>query len=370
MQYWPAPIVAVGLIVAFLAIGGHLGTFQIRYFFDPHDISVYFQSSRWIVEGGTLYGNVFSEYPPLANAIFAAIRWVANSTFPGSRGFQYLWLFAAAVIYALATIRVAAFALLLATAAWLAPASIYFALFRYDLYPAVATLLGLLAIRRESYMLGALWFGIAVALKGYAVFMLPSLCVFVVYRRGLVVAASVGIIAVLPLIASLAVIYGFAGLEGITGPFRFHLGRHFNGESSYDALNYLLGIGLQAEDIPFVPLALQALASLVAAAMRPRSFDDLLNAMTFAIVGFVTFSIFYSPQFLLWVLPTVSFTKSRTMAVLMLLLAWVTYAYFPLAWDLTHIVGVSWEPLNALVVTITALRVSMMIVAAREMLRS
>jgi hypothetical protein len=368
MQYWSAAIVAVALVVALLAIGGHLGTFDIRYFFDPYDISVYFRSSRWIVEGGILYRDVFSEYPPLANAIFAAIRGVTESTFSGSLGFQYVWVLTAGATYTLATVRVAAFAPVLTSAIWLAPASIYFALFRYDVYPAVAMLFGLLAIRDEHYMAGAIWLGVAVALKGYALFMLPALCVFVLHRRGLVAAVCVAIIAIAPMITSCAVSYGFAGWEGVTAPFRFHLGREFNWASSYDALNYVLGTRLQATQILFVPLGLQTLASLAAAGKRPRSFDDLVNAMTFAILGYMTFSVFYSPQFVLWVLPIVSFTKSRMMAVLTLVLAWVTYAYFPLAWDLTHIVGVSWVPLSALVVTITALRVSMMIVAVREMI--
>ena len=369
MQYWSASIVGAALVLAFLAIGGHLGTFGIRYFFDPHDIGVYFESSRWIVEGGTLYVDVFSEYPLLANGIFAAIRWIANITFPGSRGFEYLWILTAAIVYAFATIRVAAFASFLAVATWLAPASIYFALFRYDVYPAVAMLFGLLAIRREGYTAGAIWLGIAVALKGYALFMLPALCLFVFHRRGLVAAICVMIIVIAPTIASFTAIYGFAGWEGVTSPFQFHLEREFNWESSYDALNYVLGTRFEARDIPFVPLALQALASLVAAGMRPRSFDDLVKATSFAIVGWMTFSVFYSPQFLLWVLPIVSFANSRLMVVLGLLLALMTYAYFPVAWDLAHITGVSSKPLEALVITVTVLRISMMIVGIRNMHR-
>jgi hypothetical protein len=366
MRYWSASIVAIALVVAFLAIGGDLGTFDIRYFFDPHDIDVYFRSSRWIVEGGTLYRDVFSEYPLFANAIFAAIRCIAESRFQGSVGFQYVWVLTAGATYTLATIRVATFAPLLGAAIWLAPASIYFALFRYDVYPMVAMLFGLLAVRRESYMAGAIWIGVAVALKGYALFMLPALCVFVFYRRGLVAAVCVAIIAIAPMVTSFAAIYGFAGWEGVTAPFRFHLERGFNWQSSYDAFNYVLGIRLQASQIPFVPLALQVLASLAAAGMRPRSFDDLVNATIFAIVGYMTFSVFYSPQFLLWVLPIVAFANSRMTIVLALLLAWVTYAYFPVAWDLFH-TGASLEPLPALIVAITALRVSMMIVAVRNM---
>ena len=64
---------------------------------------------------------------------------------------------------------------LLAVLAWLAPSPIYFALFRFDLYPAVVTLMFLLAVRRTAYITGAIWLGVAVALKGYAMFLLPRL---------------------------------------------------------------------------------------------------------------------------------------------------------------------------------------------------
>jgi hypothetical protein len=364
--YLCVSIIACGVVVACLGIAGHLQTSDVRFFLDLDDIKVYFRESGWIIDGGTLYVDVFLEYPLLANAIFAAVRYLSETVSHGSRSFYYSWVLAAGAVYALATIRIAAFAPWLGVAAWLAPASIYFALFRYDIYPAAATLFALLTIRRESYVAAALWLGIAIALKGYALFVLPALCAFVLHRRGLVFTVYFAILATLPMILSLAVVYGFAGWDGVAAPFRFHLGRSFNGESSYDALNYVLGTQLEATEIPFVPTALQIATAIAAAALRPRSFDELANAMTFAILGSITFSTFYSPQFLLWILPIVSFANSRMMAVLALLLAWVTYAYFPVAWDLAN-TGASSKPLHALVIAVTAIRVSMMILAVRNL---
>lgn len=100
---------------------------------------------------------------------------------------------------------------MLALFAWLAPAPIYFALFRFDLYPALATLMSLFAIRRGAYIEGALWLGVAAAVKGYALFLLPAYCVFMVYQRGFTAAIKVAVLVVTPMILSLLATFAFAG---------------------------------------------------------------------------------------------------------------------------------------------------------------
>jgi len=50
-----------GTFLSCIAIGGHLPSFAgSRRLFDGHDIGVYFRSNRWLVEGGSLYREVFS----------------------------------------------------------------------------------------------------------------------------------------------------------------------------------------------------------------------------------------------------------------------------------------------------------------------
>ena len=135
---------------------------------------------------------------------------------------------------------------MLATLAWLAPAPIYFALFRFDITPAVATLMSLFAIRRTAYIEGAVWLGMAIALKGYALFLLPAYCVFMVYQRGFAAAIKVGALALAPMIFSLLATLTFAGWEGMVAPFEFHALRTLNGELTFDAINYLFGAPLIA----------------------------------------------------------------------------------------------------------------------------
>ena len=190
-----------------------------------------------------------------------------------------------------------------------------FCLFRFDLYPAVATLMSLFAIRRTAYIKGALWLGVAIALKGYALGFLPAYCVFIVYQRGFAAAIKVGALAVAPMILSLLVVLTFAGWEGVVAPFSFQALRTLNFESTYAAINYFFSVPVipDGSEVRWVAQFLQVGCALAAAAMRPRSFHDLIKTFLFALLGFMSFSVFYSPQFVLWILPLICFSDSRVM---------------------------------------------------------
>jgi hypothetical protein len=338
--------------------------FGIRLAFDTHDITGYFYSARWIIEGGRLYVDVWSEYPLFANLIFAICRYLSHLLDPGIRAFFALWTASAWVVYLFAVYRVSTDTTMLAALAWLAPAPIYFALFRFDLYPAVATLMSLFAIRRNAYIEGAVWIGVAIALKGYALFLLPAYCVFIFYQRGFVAAIKVGALALAPMILSLLAVLTFAGWEGLVRPFEFHAVRTLNGETTYDAINYLFG-AFVISDGPEVRLTGQALqigCALAAAAMLPRSLEDLVNAFIFAILGFVSFSVFYSPQFVLWILPLVCFSGSRVMLISATFLSWLSYLYFPISFDLMEL-GQPTGLYKAVIVAVSLLRLFMMFLA-------
>jgi hypothetical protein len=338
--------------------------FGIRLAFDTHDIGVYFASARWIIDGGRLYREVPSEYPPLANVIFVICRYLGQFLYPGMWGFFSLWVTSAWVIYLFAVYRVATSITMLAALPWLAPAPIYFALFRFDLYPAVATLMSLFAIRRTAYIEGAVWLGVAIALKGYALFLLPAYCVFIVSQRGFAAAFKVGALAIAPMILSLLATLTFVGWEGTAEPF-IHTLRMRNGESTYAAIDYLFGgtAGAAASEARWVGQSLQVGCALAAAAMRPRSFEDLINAFLFAVLGFISFSVFYSPQYVLWILPLVCFSASRIMLAMATFLSWLSYIYFPISYGLMQARHPSL--FKVVVVAVSLLRLIMMFLAVK-----
>ena len=355
----------VGAAILYLA-GNKLGIRLIGAIFDPFDLRVYYNSARWVIEGGRLYREVPSVYPLLANIIFAIFRYLSHLLHLGVIGFYSLWIASAWLVYLYALYRVATGTTMLAILGWLAPASIYFALSRYDIYPAVATLMSLLAIRRTAYMEGAIWLGLAVALKGYALFPLPAYCAYIVYQRGFAAAIKVGAVVVAPTIISLVVTFAFAGWEGVIAPFEFHALRTLNGKSTYDAINYLFGAAVISDgsEIRWAGQFLQIGCALAAAAMRPRSFEDLINAFLFAVLGFMSFSVFYSPQYVLWVLPLVCFSSSRVVLISAILFSWLTYLYFPISVGLRKTLGAG--AFKAMVVAVGMLRLFMMLLTVKE----
>jgi len=231
-------------------------------------------------------------------------------------------------------------------------------LFRFDIYPAVATLMLLFAIQRTRYIEGAVWLGVAVALKGYALWMLPAYCVFVLYQRGFTDAIKVGALGVAPMILCLLATFTFSGWEGMLAPFSFQALRTLDGESTYDALNYLFSVPLISDgsEVRWVAQSLQVGCALAAAAMRPRSFDDLVNAFLFSVLGFMSFSVFYSPQYVLWILPLVSFSRSRVLLISAILLSWLSYLYFPIN---SFLYGLHPDLFKVVIIAVSFLRVFM-----------
>jgi hypothetical protein len=338
---------------------------DIHLAFDTVDIGVYFDTARWITEGGRLYREVPSDYPLFPNIMFAICRYLGHLLHPGIWGFFTLWVASAWFVYLFAVYRIATDATMLAALAWLAPAPIYYALFRFDLYPAVATLMSLFAIRRTAYVEAAVWLGVAIALKGYALFLLPAYCVFMVYQRGSAAAIKVGALAATPMMLSLLATLTFAGWEGVVAPFEIQALRTPNGESIYDAINYIFGATamLKGSEARWVGQSLQVGCALAAAAMRPRKFEDLVNAFLFAVLGFMSFSVFYSPQFVLWILPLVCFSGSRVMLISAIFFSWLTYLYCPISYSLMQM----GQPdlFKAMVVTLGLLRLFMMFLAVK-----
>ena len=328
------------LLIVWLAGDSFFTQRPIRFFFDHIDPSVYFRESEWGMGLGKLpYRDTFSEYPLAAVLVFKFVRVISTRLVVFQdpfHNFCWWWMGLAGLGYGFAAAKFAKEGLL-PLFTWLSPAALYFALFRFDLYPALASLMALLALRNERYVRAAVWLGLCIALKGYAAVFLPALGVYLVYKVGFKKAVALSALALAPITLSLGVVALYAGVEGVLMPFEFHAGRGYNGETIYVALNTLLNErGTPLLDWMLkhrVPVMLQVAFGLLAAAMRPKTFEQLLYAFLVAIVGFVTTSVFHSPQFALWIIVAAAFTRNRYLQVLLAALSWFTYLYFPILFD-------------------------------------
>ncbi len=348
--------------------------FGIRFFFDEVDVSIYFKSSRWAAGQGILYKDVFSEYPFFANLIFGFFRVLAEffQLFSSSlQNFWFFWISGAWFIYVWILYQVATKISKQALWVWLAPAPLYFSLLRFDIYPAVMTLLALFAIRKEKYFQGAFWLGFAIALKGYVLFLLPSYFVFLCYRKGFLTSLKITAFCLVPFLFSNLAVFAYSGLEGLTKPYSFHITRDLNRESSYDAIIYIFHLQFLRNilDFPKIARFLQIGISLFAAWLQPKRFKDLVDSFLLAIVGFMSFSTFYSPQFVLWSAPIACFSRSRWINFFAIAFSWMTYLYFPVVYDINRIHGGLWKVFFCIVIVlVTAIRFTMIYGSFRRLL--
>jgi len=126
-------------------------------------------------------------------------------------------------------------------------------------------------------------------------------------------------------------------MEGLRMPYAAQADRPNIGDSTYDAFFFLLsplsfGIS-QVSEVPLVPTKiaqfLQISISFLAAGLKPKTFDELIDAFLIAILGFISFSKFYSPQFCLWVAPIACFSASRNIRLLAVAFNWVSFIWYP-----------------------------------------
>ncbi len=337
------PRLAIGLCLVFPLVTlfrwdafRHVTFLHLWQVFDWQDIHVYFESSSWIVGGGTLYRSVPSEYPLLANLCFAIVRLLSLAA-PILRDpydkFAWVWVSLMLPLWFVVLQRLWTRFPRPALFLWLTPTSLYFALYRFDALAVFLSLLCVEAIHADRLRRAALWLGLVTALKGYSLFLLPAFAVYVWRRRGFGEAVIASVIQLAPFAGANLITLGFGGMDGLMYAYRFHAARWLNGESTWDAIAYLTGPAIRdwLPRFPKLPLILEVACALVAAGFRPREPRDLMRAFLFATTGFISFSVFYSPQFVLWLVPFAADFAWPLASWIVVACSWVTFAYFPVA---------------------------------------
>ena len=302
------------------------------------DVHLYQRYTEALLNGHVPYRDFFMEYPPGALAVFLPPAGATASHYNAAfKALMALCGAASLVLVAFLLVRLGASArrlwigVLLVAASPLALGPI--SLNTYDAWPASLTVaaLALLLARRDVIALAVL--GLAFAAKVYPVVLLPVALVWTWRTRGRRIAltglaafAAVAIVIALPffILAPHGLVESFRSqaarglqIESLgaqvlvaadhLGLYSVTVAHHTSGAVSYD----LRGSFPQA--LGALSSALQLAAVMLVAWLYARGRDDAHRlTLTFAaaVAGFLAFTRFFSPQYLVWLVPLLPLVDS------------------------------------------------------------
>jgi hypothetical protein len=334
------------------------GLFRERRFRDVH---LYGGFADRIVHGAVPYRDFFMEYPPGALAVFLPPRvfGAGDAYIDAFKALMAVLGAATLVLVVLLLVRlgaarahvIAATALLALSPLALGPISLN----TYDGFPALLTVVALAALAWgwDLAALGVL--GLAFAAKVYPAVVVPAALVFVWRARGARRAAvALGTFAAV----AAAVIAPFLAVapHGLAESLRAQAGRALQLESlggqllvaadhvgiysatvvhrTQHAISYDLAGGLP-DALATASSVLQALAVVAVTVLYARGRADARRlglAFVAAVAGFVAFSRFVSPQYLVWIVPLAVLEFRRGVWALLaaaLVLAQLWFFHYP-----------------------------------------
>ena len=330
------------------------------------DLWIYFQDSSRLLEGKTPYRDFALEYPPLALAAFTfphLMLFGLKQTF-----YNYLWAFLvqSAVISTVTAWYVRRLAekmrfglspdLSLVTYCGLVIVTSFYLPWRYDLFPALLTMLGFTALINRKPLNAGIWLGLGTAAKLYPIVLLPVFFLFCVTesrkRGGLKLVVGFGAalsLCLMPFAAlSPTVLLSFLkyhqmrGLEIESIPAGLILMAHVWGLTSASVVvNYGADHIVSASApaiIRCLPFAFAALFGIVSwKAWQRFRFENasgqiesstLLTYTIAALLAFILANKVFSPQYLIWLLPFVPLLRPRP-ALSLIAVFTLTTAIFP-----------------------------------------
>jgi Glycosyltransferase family 87 len=215
----------------------------------------------------------------------------------------------------------------------LLPGFLYFTPCRFDILPAGLVVCAIAAADRRRVLLSGGCLGLAVALKMYPLALAPILLRYAARTWGQATAWCVA--AAVPLVLSYGVMYWTDGIDGATVPMKFQLGRDpepdwcFYGKFLPLEWTYKGTANTLFRTLPVLACV------LLMCVRRPPNVESLLRRCTIAVVLFVTFQQFFSPQWWQWfaVLLVPLARQHRWLVWYVVIHDLLTYLHFPILFD-------------------------------------
>ena len=213
------------------------------------------------------------------------------------------------------------------------PAMLYFTPCRYDILPAGLVLLSIALTARGRPNWGALALGLAIAFKLYPLILAPLILRFAFQTWGR--AAIWAACCAAPILVADAVMLLTDGLPGVIVPLEFQFGREIEPILCFYGRLLPKELGGGALGSAFRNGSVLALV-LVLCVRKPPDVESLLRRGALAVMLFAALQVFHSPQWWLWfaVLLIPLARTHRGLTALIVFADLLTYATFPLAFDL------------------------------------
>jgi uncharacterized membrane protein len=331
------------------------GLFRAERFRDVH---LYQGFADAVVDGRVPYRDFFMEYPPGALAVFLPPAAVGSSHYNAAfKSLMALCGVATLLLVALLLVRLGVSATRLWAAVLLfalSPIALGpISLNTYDAWPALLTVAALALLLAGRVLPAFAVLGAAFAAKVYPVVLIPPAAIFVWRTHGRALAlralgacAAVAALFVVPFLV--------LAPHGLGESFRAQAARSLQVESlggsllavadrlglysatvvhrTGHAISYDL-VGALPETLAVLSSIAQALAVLSVAWLYLRGRDDprrLTIAFAAAIAGFLAFTRFFSPQYLVWLVPFVLLLEPAAwvLAAVALVLAQVWFFHY------------------------------------------
>jgi len=315
---------------------------RVRYINDNFDRGNYYERGSWYPLKKVPYLEVFSEYPQVATYFFA-LPHVMLSAIYGSNydkeqyyfifsTFMMMFLFGSIILLYDLRIRNKNLAFFM-----LLPSSLYFSYNRYDIIPAFLSILSIKLLSREKYNLSIIILALGVMTKWYLILLLPIFLKFYYSRYKKINWSMIFVFCLIVILCILPTLLS-GGIEALLAPYKLHIGRGFNNESLFyllkTFLNNTLHLNIETQVWYLLFFILQLAVIPLIMMCKIDSLPKVVNWSAFTILVFLLFAKFYSPQWILWIIPFLILRIQKVKDIFWIIIFdVVTYLYFPVIFD-------------------------------------
>ena len=319
---------------------------------DDQELDTYYQRISYYRNNDLPYQHERIEYPPLA-VFYLTVPEIFSENFNGYKQALMVQNIILALFLILLTYLLAKNLNTNKKLLWLfvLPSFVYYILNRFDIWPAFLIQLAVFLLFKKKFIWSFFILSLAFLAKGYAIIFFP---IFLIYCLNQKKQQAINLfknrylyIIVLPFVTITALICTWAGIENGLFPYIFQSTRNFAYGSFYliyiKSLMTILPAGLMSAGM-FVAAKVLFLLQIILPLMLYAGYQffrklinnnqEVIHWLILTVMLYMMFSVYYSPQWLVWLLPLLVLARIGWREIL-LIIGYDIFNYFtyPVVWN-------------------------------------